>query len=87
MSKKRGSRLRWRIAYAMDRLKGQCGADLVSWALGWNVDQAKGRLPWRPIGEMCRRDAAECGTCYCGKIGQRRGAENIATASSGQVTS
>jgi hypothetical protein len=64
---------RWWIATQMDRLPGQCWADLVSWALSW--DGGEKRALWSPQGAMCRRDAAECGTCYCGKLRDER-AEN-----------
>lgn len=63
-----GSKWRWRIADLMDRLPNQCWSDLVGWALGG--DPERSRLPWRPIGELCRRDAAENDACcYCGKFG------------------
>jgi hypothetical protein len=55
-------KLRWRIADLMDRLPGQCWADLASWALYGPRKVARdgeSRLPWRPITAMCRRDAAE----------------------------
>lgn len=67
-------RLRWRIAYAFNRLPGQCWADLVSWALaGMRVSRKLGYspLPWRPVTETCRNDALtgrdRC--CYCAKLG------------------
>jgi hypothetical protein len=56
-------RLRWRLATLMDKLAGQCWADLVSWVLG-----DRGRLPWQPVSPVCRRDLARVGCCYCGKL-------------------
>lgn len=58
------SRLRWRIAALLDRLPGQCWADLVSFALGHR------RSPWCPVTSSCRADlaAAGDGACYCNKL-------------------
>lgn len=59
-------RIRSRIAWWLGKLPGTCWADTVSWYLGsrfhpwWK--------PYRPITEGCRRDAAECGVCYCGSL-------------------
>jgi hypothetical protein len=65
-------RLRWRIACGLNRLPGSCWADLVSWALdGSKAARRVGDsvLPWRPITDLCHRDAAENGGhCYCSKI-------------------
>ena len=58
------AKLRWKIAYLLNRLPGQCWADLVRWAMR-SSDQ---RGPWSPIGSTCRDDASRCGTCYCGKL-------------------
>lgn len=60
------SRLRWWIAYQLNRLSGQCWTDLVIWALGWKAGEQ--RTPWSPQGPMCRLDAAQNGACYCGKL-------------------
>jgi hypothetical protein len=59
-------RLRWWIANQLNRLPGQCWAGLVTWALDWKTCERRG--PWSPQGPLCRRGAAECGVCYCGKI-------------------
>lgn len=61
-------RLRWKIVDLVDRLlPGQCWTDLVCWVLALPEDRTGlGRLPWEPIGEMCRRDFAAVGSCYCG---------------------
>lgn len=56
-------RQRWRIAALLNKLPGQCWANLVSWALG---DQ--GYRMWQPIDSLCRKDVAENGVCYCGKL-------------------
>ena len=67
MSSGNGTRTRWRIVQLLNRLPGQCWADLVMWALrSWNEDE--GRWPWRPISRYCRDDMAEVGYCYCGKL-------------------
>lgn len=69
----RAERLRWRIAGIVNRLPGQCWSRLVDWVLfepepdGEPEDRRRG-LPWRPIDAVCRRDAARCGACYCGKF-------------------
>lgn len=63
-----GPRWRWKIAWALDRLKGQCWSDLVSWVLAWNRDEARLRDAWKPQGSGCRTDAARTGACYCGKV-------------------
>ncbi len=60
--------LRWRIAVLLDKLPGQCWADLVWWA----VRPAGGRYlgpksPWSPMTSTCRADGAD-GGCYCGKL-------------------
>ena len=61
-------KVRWWIAYKLNKLPGQCWADLVGWALGGKFEAWH---PWRPVNYMCRMDAAETGSCYCGKVGQR----------------
>ncbi|MBQ1061312.1 hypothetical protein [Micromonospora sp. C41] len=63
-------RLRWRIAGLIDRLPGQCWSGLVDWVLyRWRDDpDLRSALPWRPVSDMCRRDVARCGYCYCGKL-------------------
>lgn len=67
---KRIEGLKWWIASQLNRLRSQCWADLVSWVLDTRHGgtDLRGRLPWRPISGMCRRDAEECGRCYCGKL-------------------
>ena len=63
-----GERLRWRLAYLLNRLPNQCWADLVTWALGWREGN-RNPLPWRPISEACCKDFAANGSaCYCGKL-------------------
>jgi hypothetical protein len=59
-------KLRWRIANLLDKLPGQCWADLCDWALG-NRDY-RSPNPWSPIGPSCREDLARVGSCYCGKL-------------------
>lgn len=65
-------RLKWWIATQVDRLRGQCWADLVSWVLDSKSVRDPGiraALPWRPVSEICRKDADMNGRCYCGKLG------------------
>lgn len=63
-------RIRFHIANLVDRLPGQCWADLVGWAMRDNRDDPDWRseIPWRPIGPTCRSDLARVGSCYCGKL-------------------
>lgn len=57
-------RLRWMIASQLNRLPGQCWADLVTWALGWTP-----RWPVsQPVSGGCRVDMERNGCCYCGKL-------------------
>ena len=65
-------RTRWWIASQLNRLRGQCWADLVTWALGWHkkdpyLTRAE-RSPWSPVTRTCRLDLAANGACYCGKL-------------------
>lgn len=55
-------KLRWWLATQLNRLPGQCWAELVGWAMG---DR---RSPWCPIDRVCRDDQARTGFCYCGKL-------------------
>ncbi|GAA4681236.1 hypothetical protein Prum_052050 [Phytohabitans rumicis] len=65
-------RLRWWIANLVNKLGGQCWADLVSWVLAERAERRewyrRERLPWRPISSVCREDLARTGCCYCGKL-------------------
>jgi len=64
-----GDRIRWRIAYLLNRLPGQCWADLATWAGQYGPEPI--RNPWSPIdrgGRLCREDLIRCGACYCGKL-------------------
>lgn len=64
-------KVRWHVAYLLDRLPGQCWADLVSWVLG-----RSGRWsPWSPVESNCHRDRDATGVCYCGKLGRREPGE------------
>lgn len=57
-----GTKARWWIARQVDRLPGQCWADLADFGLGRSV------VPWARMRDACREDATRCGTCYCGKV-------------------
>jgi hypothetical protein len=61
---KRSSRLRHWIARQLDRLPGQCWADLVFWS---NGDTPRS-TPWSPLSPGCKQDYVRLGTCYCGKL-------------------
>lgn len=66
-----GERLRWRIANLLNRLSGQCWADLVWWATSTarqNRRKGDSALPWRPVTELCRKGVEETGACYCNKL-------------------
>jgi len=62
---RRRNRIRWWTARQLNRLPGQCWADLVSWALG----DAHYRRLWQPVSPGCIGDAARNSRCYCGKLG------------------
>ena len=65
-------RLRWRIARLVDKLPGQCWADLVAWVLDGPREAMKADespLPWRPQTWTCRANFyGDLGSCYCGKL-------------------
>jgi hypothetical protein len=81
---------KWRIAH-LRNTRTQCWADLVMWVLNDEPVRDIGLLsafPHRPITDMCRKDAAACGRCYCGKLAAdgtvlRRGESVPATAELG----
>jgi hypothetical protein len=61
--------LRWRLATLVNRLPGQCWADLVSWVLDrLGKRRYYNRMPWQPRTWSCTKDAVENGRCYCGKL-------------------
>ena len=60
------AKLRWKIANLLNRLPGQCWSGLASWAANGGV--RGNRWPWKPIDDLCRRDAARCGECVCMKL-------------------
>jgi hypothetical protein len=63
------NRVRWTVAHHLDRLPWTCWANLVSWTTHsrplLSRDGDDMRQDW-----MCARDAADCGRCYCGKVGR-----------------
>jgi hypothetical protein len=65
-------RLRWWLAVQINKLPGQCWANLVSWALAGRNERRerylRERLPWRRIDNVCRSDLARVGCCYCGTL-------------------
>ena len=71
---------RWKIADVLNRLSGTCWANIVSWALG-----SRPLIAFDGEGDvrqdsLCRRDAARCGRCYCGKIARTVTAPGVETA-------
>lgn len=60
---------KWWVAGLLDKLPGQCWADLVGWVYRNRRDDPDWRsdIPWRPI-RTCREDFARVGSCYCGKL-------------------
>lgn len=64
-------KVRWWIARQINRLSGQCWADLVSWVLADKRGRRdwlwRERLPWTNQ-RQCRKDLARVGCCYCGKL-------------------
>jgi len=64
-------KLRWRIAYLLNRLPGQCWADLVCWV----QYRSHSRSPWSPIDSNCRGDRDRTGRCYYGKLGRPESGE------------
>jgi hypothetical protein len=63
-------RLRWLIARQLDRLPGQCWADLASWA-AWPARGFRERwLPWSPTRPSCIKPGDA--RCYCGKLAATR---------------
>ena len=73
-------KLRLRIAHLLDKLPGQCWADLVWWALR----RSDYRNPWSPIGPSCRGDLARNGACYCGKLRDERASVSVGGPGNGQ---
>jgi hypothetical protein len=86
---------RWRVASAVDKLRGQCWPSLVDWALRRHEDDPDTplrdlvrRVPFRRQDEVCRSDRDRNGTCYCGKLrtpeadAQMRAAADAAEAGS-----
>lgn len=61
---RRRSGLRHWIARQLDRLPGQCWADLTMWAMRHNPRT----LPWSPLSPGCKQDFIRTGACYCGKL-------------------
>lgn len=76
---KLAEKLRWRIVTALDDLPNQCWSDLAEWAGRWFDDgESRYGLPWRPIREGCRNDAARVGSCYCNKLQREPEPERVA---------
>lgn len=65
-----GERLRWRIAYLLDRSPRFCWADLVSWAMGgWAPEDGIRNFVAATDSRTCQVEgAAPGGCCYCGKF-------------------
>lgn len=65
--------MRWKIAQLLDKLPGQCWSDLVDWVYAWDRPKEDRPALWSPLRDSCRSDATRCGSCYCGKLGDRGG--------------
>lgn len=65
------TRWRWRVAILLNRLPGQCWADLIEWCLPWTSRAEMTRSLRSPVSRRCIDDAAQSGEgrCYCGKVG------------------
>lgn len=61
---------RWKIAYHLNKLRGFCWSDLVSWALGWYT--RKDDMGLRDLyggSRRCQLEGSKPGcACYCGKF-------------------
>lgn len=59
-------RLRWWLFGKLAKVPGVCNASIGCWAAWDDLEQVRdGR--WR-VSPMCRRDAADNGRCWCGKV-------------------
>ncbi|GIF08690.1 hypothetical protein [Actinoplanes siamensis] len=65
---------RRRLARLLDRIPGQCRADLKWWAQRDNLSGGS-RWPWSPTKPGCVKGAILNGRCYCGKLRAGRAAE------------
>jgi hypothetical protein len=65
-------RLRWLVAYLLNRSRRVCWTELVVWAMATRDEQRskRKRHPLRAaVGTgACREDAAQTGVCFCGKF-------------------
>lgn len=85
-------RLRWSIAYALNRVPWLCWAELATWALYGPSDKDRALpMPWPADTGLCRADAARIGCCWCGKLrdpeGERRWDKHIARLDRGEASS
>lgn len=74
MGGKLAAKIRWKIAYRLDRLPAFCWANLVDWALSSRAERRKlgyGALEHLRVDSLCRRDAQRNGACYCNKVRQQ----------------
>jgi hypothetical protein len=80
MLEKFKEKLRFKIAFLLDKRKDTCWADLVSWAMGISGDYTiRDHIPpkiggskWYIGVRRCRQEARQCGSCYCGKFVSER---------------
>lgn len=65
---------RWPIANLLNRSPRTCWCDLVDWSLGdrnmnlLRCTEDNSAALWTNSTPRCRSEAAERGTCYCGKF-------------------
>lgn len=76
MLNKLKEKIRWSVAFWLNKRKDTCWADLAMWAMNISGDyELRDYIP-RKIGgskwytgvRQCRQDARQCGSCYCGKF-------------------
>lgn len=76
MSKKFFEKMRFKIAVILDKRKDTCWADLAMWAINITGDYKLrdyippkiGGTKWYTGVSICRQEARQCGSCYCGKF-------------------
>lgn len=80
MLEKFKEKLRFKIALLLDKRKDTCWTELVSWAMKLNPDNKLrdcippkiGGSKWYTGVRICRQEARQCGSCYCGKFVSER---------------
>ncbi|NNV07163.1 hypothetical protein ETC03_12310 [Geobacillus sp. MMMUD3] len=74
MLEKIKEKLRFKIAFLLDKRKDTCWTDLAMWAMGFDYELRDcippkiGGSKWYTGVRRCRQEARQCGSCYCGKF-------------------